>query len=100
MKRFSFAAVLLAVVSLSTALQADSPHFLYANSSISNTTGSLTVSFKETGLGTGTTSVSISLSANATATYQCWNTGGNHPKAGNKESFQSTVTASGEFAVR
>jgi hypothetical protein len=100
--------MLLAIAALSTvaalaasAALADSPHFLFANSSISSTTGALTVDFKETGLGTGTTSVTITLNVeNATAVYQCFNNGGNHPKAGNKETVSTSLQASGEFPVR
>lgn len=79
---------------------ADSPHFLFANSSISSTTGALTVNFKEVGLGTGTTSVTITLNVqNATAVYQCFNNGGKHPKAGNKETVSTSLQASGTFPV-
>lgn len=59
----------------------------------------MTTSFKEVGLGTGATSVTITLSADATALYQCWNKGGHHPKAGNKETVNSEVQASGNFPV-
>jgi hypothetical protein len=80
---------------------ADSPHFQFANSSVSSTTGALTVDFKEVGLGTGTTSVQITLTVdNATAVYQCFNNGGNHPKAGNKETVNMTLQTSGNFPVR
>jgi hypothetical protein len=78
---------------------ADSPHFLFADNSVSNSTGTLTTSFKEAGLGTGTTSVEISLSADASALYQCFNNGGNHPKAGNKETVNAELQASGTFPV-
>jgi hypothetical protein len=89
-----------AAVAVPVAL-ADSPHFLFANSSISSTTGALTVDFKEVGLGTGTTSVTITLTVeNATAVYQCFNNGGNHPKAGNKETVSTSLQASGTFPVR
>jgi hypothetical protein len=57
------------VVMGASAALADSPHFLFANNSISNTTGTLTTSFKEVGLGTGTTSVTITLTANGSAVY-------------------------------
>jgi hypothetical protein len=93
---------LLSVAALAVPVAlADSPHFLFANSSISSTTGALTVDFKETGLGTGTTSVTITLTVeNATAVYQCFNNGGNHPKAGNKETVSMSLQASGDFPVR
>ena len=103
MRRMLFAlAGFLVVVALAVpAALADSPHFLFANSSISSTTGALTVDFKEVGLGTGTTSVTITLTVDsATAVYQCFNNGGNHPKAGNKETVNTTLQASGTFPVR
>ncbi len=65
---------------------ADSPHFLYADNSVSSSTGALTTSFKDAGLGTGTTSIQITLTvANATAVYQCFNNGGNHPTQGGEQ---------------
>ncbi|HET7051268.1 MAG TPA: hypothetical protein VFI54_23580 [Solirubrobacteraceae bacterium] len=79
---------------------ADSPHFLFANNSVSTTTGALTTSFKDAGLGTGTTSIQITLTADGTAVYQCFNNGGNHPKAGNKETVSGPLSASGTFPVR
>ena len=91
--------VLLGAVSAS-AVFADSPHFLYASNSVSSSNGALTTSFKEVGLGTGTTSVTITLTVNdATAVYQCWNNGGKHPKAGNKETVNTELQASGTFPV-
>jgi hypothetical protein len=36
----------------------------------------------------------------ATAEYQCWNNGGNHPKAGNKETVSTSLTTTGNFPVR
>lgn len=77
---------------------ADHPNFQYATNSVDNG-GTLTTSFKEVGLGTGSTSVSITLTANATAVYQCWNNGGKHPKAGNKETVNTALSASGDFPV-
>jgi hypothetical protein len=68
---------------------AGSPHFVSA--SVTNvTTSSITVSFKEAGLGNEPT-VNITL----TATAECINGGSNHPKAANKEG----VGASGTFNV-
>jgi len=75
-----------------------SPHFQFASNSIGGT-GTLTTSFKEVGLGTGISSVVISLNADATALYQCFNNGGNHPKAGNKETVQTHLQTSGTFPV-
>src|SRR6266571_378014 len=80
---------------------ADSPHFLFANASVSSSTGALTVDFKDAGLGTGASSIAITLHVDtATATYQCFNNGGHHPKAGNKETVQGPLAKSGTFPVR
>ena len=65
---------------------AGSPHFVGAIS-IARTDNSLTVSGKEAGLG-NETQVTISVIAEA----QCINPGGNHPQAGNKESFSTEGT--------
>jgi hypothetical protein len=81
------------------AAQADSPHFIKASASI-NGSGALVCSFKEAGLGTTLTTANISCSANATAVYQCFNNGGHHPKAGNKETVGGPVSNGGQFPVR
>ena len=81
------------------AAQADSPHFLKASASIDSNTGALVCSFKEAGLGNVPTA-DISCSASATVVYQCFNNGGNHPKAGNKETVNADVSAGGTFPVR
>src|SRR6266516_172908 len=79
---------------------ADSPHFLFATNSVSTTTGALTTSFKDAGLGTGATSIEITLSVtNAVAVYECFNHGGKHPKAGNKETVGGPLSVSGTFLV-
>lgn len=78
---------------------ADSPHFIYADNSI-NSAGALKVSFKDAGLGTGSTAIVITVRVTtATAVYQCFNNGGNHPKAGNKETVSSGLATSGTFPV-
>ena len=94
------ALVLSALVLTAGPAAADSPHFLFANNSIDTSTGALNTAFKEAGLGTGTTSVGITLTADATATYQCWNKGGKHPQAGNKETVGGPVSNGGTFPVR
>ncbi|MFC7265264.1 hypothetical protein [Streptomyces lutosisoli] len=86
------------VLAASPAL-ADSPHFQFARNTL-DSSGALTTSFKEVGLGTGTTSIRITVTAQATAVYQCFNNGGNHPKAKNKETLQGDAIASGDFPVR
>jgi hypothetical protein len=93
--------VIAGIILTATSALADSPHFLFADNSISTSTGALTTSFKDAGLGTGTTSVTITLTVNsATAVYQCFNNGGNHPKAGNKETVSTSLSTTGTFPVR
>ncbi len=92
MRRFVIAALLamlMLVVAVSAAF-AVSPHFNFANVT-SVTSNSITVSFKESGLGNSLNSVNISISGTA----ECINPGSHHPKATNKES----VSASGTFNV-
>jgi hypothetical protein len=81
------AAALVVSVTATTAF-AGSPHFISANASRSGNT--LTVDFKEAGLGNEPT-----VNIQVTATAQCINGGSNHPKAANKEQ----VSASGTFNV-
>jgi hypothetical protein len=59
----------------------------------------LTVAFKDAGLGTGVSGVKVTLTADASAEYQCWNNGGRHPKAGNKETVAGPLVSSGNFPV-
>lgn len=69
---------------------AGSPHFV-GKVSIERSGDNLVVSGKEAGLG-NETQVHIVVSADA----QCINPGGNHPQAGNKETF----SAEGDFPVQ
>jgi hypothetical protein len=99
------AAIIAALFGLSIAMAtpavADSPHFLFANSSVSSTTGALDVSFKEVGLGNTATTEVVTLHVDlASAVYQCFNNGGKHPKAGNKETVSMSLTTPGTFDVR
>jgi hypothetical protein len=102
MRRILFVlASAVAVVGMTAAVAlADSANWHYANASISSTTGDLTVTFKETGLGTTVTTETVTVSADGSASYQCWNNGGKHPKAGNKETVNGPVSVPGTFAVR
>jgi hypothetical protein len=59
-----------------------------------NTNGSLTVTFKEAGLGADQP-INYALTANATATYVCLKSGGD--KAQNKTTVAGPVSASGTF---
>jgi hypothetical protein len=85
-----------ALVMGGTAAWAVSPHFIRASGSL-NGNGSLTVSFKEAGLGTNQ-NINYVLSADATATYVCVNNGGANPSAQNKTTVSGPVTASGTFS--
>jgi hypothetical protein len=103
MRRIAFVLIsaFAGIMLTATSALADSPHFLFADNSISSSTGALNTSFKDAGLGTGVTSIQITLSVdNATAVYQCFNNGGNHPKAGNKETVSTSLTTTGTFPVR
>jgi len=91
--------MLAGVVMAASPALADSPHYLFANNSIDNSTGALNTSFKEAGLGTGTTSVNETLTADATATYQCYNKAGNKPQGVPKTSGPTGVSASLAFPV-
>jgi hypothetical protein len=103
MRRISFACVLaLAIAAFAVpAALADSPHFLSFSFAIDNSTGNLNCSFKEAGLGTTANSADITCTAaTSSAVYQCFNNGGNHPKAGNKETVGGLVTNTETFPIR
>jgi hypothetical protein len=76
---------------------ADSPKFHSANASKNGL--DLNVTFQLTGLGNTGGDVDISVSASATATYQCFNNGGKHPKAGNKTTVTAPVSNGGSFPI-
>ena len=77
--------VLVALLVLTTAALAvpaalaQSPHFIRASATLNND-GTLTVSWKEAGLGNNQL-ISYTASADATATYVCVNRGGANPSA-------------------
>jgi hypothetical protein len=80
---------------------ADSPHFLSQSFSINTSNGFLQCTFKEAGLGTTADSADITCTAaSSSAEYQCWNNGGKHPKAGNKETVGGLVTSTETFPIR
>ncbi len=83
------------LVAISPALAA-SPHFNSAAASIT-ASGSLIVSFKESGLGDDAL-ISYTASAFATADYGCLNGGGKNPEASNKTTVDGPVSASGTFS--
>jgi hypothetical protein len=83
------------IMATAPAALADSPHFIKATGTV-NSDGSLTVNFKEAGLGTNE-NIDYVLSGNATAIYVCVNKGGANPSASNKTAVAGPVTASGTF---
>jgi len=84
------AAAALAVMALPVA-HAGSPHFVDDKVTATQDGATLTVAFKEAGLG-DEPQVHVVLTADAA----CVNPGGNHPQAANKESFN----AAGDFPVQ
>jgi hypothetical protein len=95
--RLSLIASVFVVVALAvtSAAFAQNEHFIRASGSLNNN-GSLTVSFKEAGLGTNQL-INYTLTADATATYVCVNRGGANPSAQNKTTVAGPVSASGTF---
>jgi hypothetical protein len=74
---------------------AANPHFVKARATVGKD-HSLTVSFKEAGLGNNQT-VEIVLTADVSVLWGCINGGGKHPKASNKESVEGPVSKGGLF---
>ena len=75
---------------------AQNEHFIFARASLNNN-GTLTVSFKEAGLGTNQL-ITYVASADATATYVCVNRGGGNPSASNKTTVAGPVSETGQFS--
>jgi hypothetical protein len=92
-------AFVVGALTFAVAAYADSPHFIKASATVNND-GQLVCSFKEAGLGTTATTEFVTCSADATAVYQCFNNGGKHPKAGNKETVNGPVSGGDTFPVR
>jgi hypothetical protein len=97
MRKIGIIAVLSLMVVAIAAVPAlaQNEHFVRASGSLNNA-GSLTVSFKEAGLGTNQL-IDYTLTADATATYVCVNRGGANPSAQNKTTVAGPVSASGTF---
>jgi len=95
MRLARFAALLAALfiggIVLASPAMAGSPHFVDDKVQLTQDGDTLTVTFKEAGLG-DEPQVHVVLTADAA----CINPGDNHPKAANKE----TVTAEGDFPVQ
>ena len=98
MRKIGIIAVLslMAVALAAVPALAQNEHFVRASGSLNND-GSLTVSFKEAGLGTNQL-IDYTLTADATATYVCVNRGGANPSASNKTTVSGPVSASGTFS--
>jgi hypothetical protein len=97
MRRVGIIAVLsmLLLAFAASAALAQNEHFIRASGSLNNN-GTLTVSFKEAGLGTNQ-NITYVLSADATATYVCVNRGGANPSAQNKTTVAGPVSSTGTF---
>jgi hypothetical protein len=93
---FALPLMLTGLVLAAPAALAVSPHFVAASATV-NANGSLTVNFKEAGLGTNQ-QINYEADANATATYVCINNGGANPSAGNKVTVSGPVSATGAFS--
>ncbi len=91
-----FGAIMSVLAFGATAAHADSPHFTRAAGSL-NADGTLTVSFKEAGLGTNQ-NIDYVLTADGTATWVCVNRGGANPSAQNKTTVAGPVSATGTFS--
>jgi hypothetical protein len=89
-------APLLLVLAAIAPAQAVSPHFISSSGTL-NGDGTLTVKFKEAGLGTNQ-NITYTLTADATATYVCVNKGGGNPSASNKTEVSGPVSATGTFS--
>jgi hypothetical protein len=80
----------LAAILQATAF-AQSPHFIHdAQVSAVGADGSISISFKEAGLGGGQT-ITYAMGGSFVANYGCINHGGNHPSASNKTAESGTV---------
>jgi hypothetical protein len=94
------ALALAAVPALAASPLTGSPHFIKSATNASvDQSGVLTVNFKEAGLSNGSTET-ITLSGTGTADYQCFNNGGKHPRAANKETVSSFSSSTGDFQVK
>jgi hypothetical protein len=100
MQRFRNAiltAIALVAVTATLAF-AGNAHFIKSATSASLDGNNLVVTFKEAGLESGS-SETVVATADGTATYECFNNGGKHPQAANKETVHAEVSASGEFSA-
>jgi hypothetical protein len=75
-----------------TASATSGAHFMRDTSASVSSSGALSVYIDEAGVGNA--DVSYSITWHATAQYGCFNNGGNHPKASNKETVNADGAAS------
>jgi hypothetical protein len=89
----------VAVTAIAGVAYATSPHFVSATGSVSNTTGDLTVSFKEAGLGNNQL-IDYLLHANSESfTWQCFTKSGNKPQGSPQGPFPFTnAEVTGSFS--
>lgn len=92
----AFLACVLTSFLVASPVGATNAHFNRAAGTL-NSDGSLTVSFKEVGLGTNL-NINFVLTADSTVVYVCVNKGGSNPSAQNKTTVNGPVSASGTFA--
>jgi hypothetical protein len=85
----------MAVALIAQQALAQNEHFIFARASLNNN-GTLTVNFKEAGLGANQ-NIDYELTADATATYVCVNRGGGNPSASNKTTVAGPVSQTGTF---
>ena len=94
--RFPILFALMAVLALvfASPAQAVAAKFHSVSSAVTST-GALSVSFDERGLGNG--NIDYTLTADATAVYACINGGGRNPSAANKQTNAGQVSTGGSF---
>jgi hypothetical protein len=85
-------ALFLALFMSTSASATSGAHFFKVSSSV-NDAGSLLVTYDEAGVGNATVNYTIDVTT-AAAVWACINGGGNHPKAANKETVNSSLTVS------
>src|SRR5215211_448408 len=98
MRKIGIIAVLslMALAIVAVPALAQNEHFVRASGTLNNN-GTLTVAFKEAGLGTNQL-ITYTLTADSTATYVCVNRGGANPSAQNKTTVSGPVSATGTFS--
>jgi hypothetical protein len=93
------ALALAAVPAIAAAPDTGNAHFIKnATKASVDDASNLVVTFKETGLASGSVET-VQLTATGTAVYQCFNTGGKHPRAANKETVSEDLVTSGQFTA-